>query len=139
MHPISEILCEVYNSLLSKGEVVFPLGDEQKKKLDSVVKTVNAVYFGIARFPSIKMHAVAYLCFIIKDHPVTDGNKRLAVLWFQIFCNTFELKPSLALSMDVLAVSIEATKEPHDVLLEAILAATFPEEIKRSVTSKRMS
>lgn len=129
MHQISEILCEVYNSLLEKGEVSFALREEQRKKIDSTVKTINAVYFGFARFETNKKLAVAYLCYIIKDHPVTDGNKRLAILWFQVFCDVFALKPSLSFSLDVLAVAIEQTKIPMDELMKSVMAATFPEEL----------
>ena len=79
LHPISELLSEAYNSLFRKGEVSFPLHDIQVENIDSVVKTVHAEYFGFVRFKTPEEKASAYFCFIIKDHPVVDGNKRLAV------------------------------------------------------------
>jgi fido (protein-threonine AMPylation protein) len=75
-----------YDRLFAGGEVQFPLHEKQRAAIDTIVKTVNASYFGIIRFPTPEKRAVAYLCYIIKNHPVTDGNKRLAVLWFEVYC-----------------------------------------------------
>lgn len=77
LHPISVVLCEIYEVLASKGEISFALYDEQIDKIESVVKTAEASYFGVTRFPQPEEKAAAYFCLIIKDHPVTDGNKRL--------------------------------------------------------------
>lgn len=112
LQPISRILCRVYNILYEKGEVSFPLQDYSVDKIDSIVKTVLATYFGVDRFPTNEDKAVAYFCLIIKDHPVIDGNKRLATLWLETFCEVYELKMSLIkISLDVLAVSVEQTKD----------------------------
>lgn len=112
MHPISKLLCETYSELHKNGQVSFPLQEAQKHRLDAVVKTVNASYFGIERFPTVEERAAAYLCHIIKGHCVTDGNKRLAVLWFTVYCAVNNLKPNTRFaSLDELAVAIEQEKE----------------------------
>lgn len=111
LHPTSEVLVEAYKALQEKEEVSFAVHDEQIYKLDSIVKTVNAEYFGFVRFPTDKDKASAYLCFIIKDHPMTDGNKRLAVLWLDIFCQARELKIKEDVKLDELAVGVEKTKD----------------------------
>lgn len=112
MHPISELLCAIYNDLLDRREVSFPLTEENIRKMDSVVKTVNANYFGVERFPDPEIRAAAYLCLIIKDHPFTDGNKRTAVFFFQVYCeaNKLVVDPFMNLSLDQIAVSIEKSK-----------------------------
>ena len=110
LHPTSEVLVEAYKTLQSKNEVSFPIHDEQVFKLDSIVKTVNAEYFGFVRFPTNEDKASAYFCFIIKDHPVTDGNKRLAVLWLDIFCQISGIKISEHVKLDELAVGVEQEK-----------------------------
>jgi prophage maintenance system killer protein len=110
MHPISEILCQVYGVLFKHGQVKFGLSEQNKKNIDAVVKTVNSDYFGHERFPTKEDKAVAYLCFLIKDHPVTDGNKRMSIFWFEVFCEMENLKPTEpSLGYDVLAVAIEAS------------------------------
>ena len=112
LHPISEILCRIYNLLYEKKEVFFVLQDIQIEKLDTIVKTVYGTWFGINRFPADKDKAVALFCLIIKDHPVADGNKRLAVMCLESFCEAHKLNMDLSrLPLDVLAVSVEQTKD----------------------------
>jgi hypothetical protein len=52
MHPISALLCEAYDRLFAEGEVRFPLYEKQRAAIDTIVKTVNASYFGFVRFPT---------------------------------------------------------------------------------------
>jgi len=125
MHQISELLCETYGELYRRGQVQFPLHDEHREAIDSVVKTVNANYFGVQRFSAPVDRAVAYLCLIIKDHPVTDGNKRLAVLWFRIYCDIRKLKPNPSVAWDELAVAIEQSELKTDQLMGGIKFVLF--------------
>lgn len=119
MHPISEILCRVYAELYDRGQVSFPLQDDQRQDIDSIVKTVNAVYFGAERFRTPEERAVAYLCYLIKDHPVVDGNKRLALLWFEVYCDINELRPDPSpYGFDELALAIERA----DMNMEELMA-----------------
>ena len=109
MHPISEILFRVYEVLYSRGQVSFLLTQQNKDAVDSVVKTVNSEYFGLHRYPSKEDRAVAYLCLLIKRHALTDGNKRTALLWFDIYCDVEGLHPNEPdFGYDALAVTIES-------------------------------
>lgn len=110
LHEISVVLCRVYDKLAEEGQVSFPLTKEGMNKIDSVVKTVNANYFGFSRFFTQEEKATAYFCLIIKDHVVTDGNKRLATLWLQIYCDANQLKLEPKIPLDILAVSVENEK-----------------------------
>ncbi len=127
MHPISEVLCEVYSELFRQGQVSFPLQDIHRSKLDAVVKTVNSTYFGIERFPSPQEKAIAYLYLLVKDHALIDGNKRMAVLWFSVYCNAPELKPKYThFSLDQIAVAIEKSKsDSMEEVLEAVRILLF--------------
>lgn len=127
LHPISEILCETYKILLRKGEVSFTLHDSHIYRIDSIVKTVNASYFGFPRFNGLEEKAAAYFCLIIKGHPVTDGNKRLAVLWLEIFTESMNIPIRLPshITLDVLAVAVEQAKFDHHRLIEIIKDLLF--------------
>lgn len=125
LHPISNTLVSVYNILLEKGEVFFPVTDENIDKLDTIAKTVNEQYFDHVRYPTSEDQAAAYFCLIIKDHPMTDGNKRLAVLWLDIFCTALELQLSDQIKLDELAVSVEADKETDVYELSQIMKIIF--------------
>lgn len=119
MHPTSRLLCQIYDELHRRNQVRFPLGTRHMNQIDSVVKTVEATYFGVQRFKTCKTKAVAYLYFIINDHPVTDGNKRLSVFWFEVYCKVNKLKTDeIPFGLDVLAVAIEKS----DLKMEELLA-----------------
>lgn len=127
MHPISELLCDAYEELHRQGQVSFPLHDTHRAAIDSIVKTVNSRFFGIDRFPTPEDRAVAYLCLIIKGHPVTDGNKRLGLLWFRIYCVVNKLNADPApFTLDEIAVSIETDKDARmDELMEIVKKFLF--------------
>jgi prophage maintenance system killer protein len=125
MHPISALLCEAYDRLFAAGEVQFPLYETQRAAIDTLVKTVNATYFGIVRFPTPEERAVAYLCYIIKNHPVTDGNKRLAVLWFEVYCEVQELRPRQDVALDLLAISLGRSDARMEELLDSARQILF--------------
>ncbi len=111
-HPISEALARVYGKMYEVGEVKLPIYETHIDSLETIVKNVNAEYYGYKLYPTAYDKASAYFCFIIKNHPMADGNKRLAVLWLDIFCQICKLKINLpsGLELDVLAVSVENEK-----------------------------
>lgn len=111
LHENSVALCRVYEKLVEEGQVSFPMTEEAINRIDSVVKTVNANYFGISRFLTQKDKAAAFFCLIIKDHVVTDGNKRLSTLWLQIYCDACGIQLDPKIPLDILAVSVEDEKE----------------------------
>ena len=120
MHPISEVLFSVYEELHRRSQVAFPLIEKHKHNLDSIVKTVNANYFGVHVYPTSEERACMYFYLILKNHPVTDGNKRLSVLWFQLYCDTQNLRPNYtAYSLDKLAVALleSSPDERKEILL----------------------
>lgn len=55
---------------------------------------------------------MAYLYFMIKDHPFVDGNKRTACVAFEVFCDLNNLSPKYrGFELDELAVFIEKIRE----------------------------
>jgi len=123
MHPICKKLISVFEiALYQKKQVSFPLGDIHKDRLNTVVKTVYAEYYGTERFPTPQQKACAFFYLIIKDHPLTDGNKRLAVIWLEVFCfeNDISLDSEDQTPLDALAVAVERTNLPLDDAIESI-------------------
>jgi prophage maintenance system killer protein len=85
---------------------------EAEKKVDSLVASINGTYFGVESYTTIGEKIVAYLYFLIKDHPFTDGNKRTATLTFSVLCELNSLVPDYhGLGLDSLAVFIEKIQE----------------------------
>ncbi len=127
MHPISEVLCEVYSELFNQGQVSFPLQEIHRHNLDAIVKTVNATYFGMERFSSSEEKAVAYLYLLVKDHALVDGNKRLAILWFSVYCRALKLEPQYTeFTLDQIAVAIEKSESDRmDEIIDAVRIILF--------------
>lgn len=113
LQEISKKLCEAYNTLYLNHEVSFELGDVHADNLDRIVKTIEGTWFGFSHFNSYEKKATGYFCYIIRNHPVLDGNKRLAVLWLQGYCDEHNLKLGLpnGMNLDDLAVSVVEAKE----------------------------
>lgn len=77
-----------------------------------MTNSITGSYFGRNIYPAIELKSVAYLYFIIKDHPFTDGNKRTASLVFEVVCNINNLQPNYSVfTLDKWAVFIEKIQE----------------------------
>ena len=63
--------------LLHEGEQ-----EAVKVPLAAILLNIEQTWGGEALYPSIESRAAHLLYFVIKDHPLTDGNKRTASLLF---------------------------------------------------------
>lgn len=124
---ILSLLCSLYNKLYEEGKVAFPLAQMNLDKLESVVKTIEADYFGSERFPNSAQKAAAYFTLLIKSHSVSDGNKRLAVLFLEAFCQIKDLRVNTERQpkLDELAVSVAKTDIPIEQLYAKIESILF--------------
>ncbi|NBD73848.1 hypothetical protein GVX82_02290 [Patescibacteria group bacterium] len=123
----SSDICRIYEFLHREGIVSFPLTLDAERKIDALVANVTGSNFGEARYATAEEKVVAYLFFLIKDHPFTDGNKRTAVLTFEIICDMNDLEPRYAdFGLDELAVFIERIQEQdHQQVIKMLRALLF--------------
>jgi prophage maintenance system killer protein len=71
--------------LMAKGEASPLFGLERDDGLAAIWGNLEQSVFGEAAYPSIEAKAAHLLYFIIKNHPLTDGNKRTAAFLFVDF------------------------------------------------------
>lgn len=122
----SSDVCATYNLLFQQGLVSFPITGEAEAKLDAIVANINTIYFGTERYPSSEEKAVAYLYFLINDHPFTDGNKRTATLSFLTLCELNDLTPRFeGFTLDQLAVTLEKAEGDHHQLISQVTELLF--------------
>jgi DNA ligase (NAD+) len=116
-------VCQIYELLLSKNLISFPLTKEGKEEVEALVANINNSYFGREIYSSFEEKAVAYFYFIIKDHPFTDGNKRTGSLVFEVVCALNKLEPNYSkIKLDEIAVFIEKTQEQdHQKVIKSIV------------------
>jgi len=68
--------------LMQKGEASDLFGREPTWGLASILGNIEQTFDGKALYPSVEERAAALLYFLVKDHPFTDGNKRIGSLLF---------------------------------------------------------
>ena len=68
--------------LTAKGEASAFFGASRGNGLEGILGTVEQTFEGEPLYPDVETRAAHLLYFVIKDHPFTDGNKRIGSLLF---------------------------------------------------------
>jgi prophage maintenance system killer protein len=68
--------------LVARGGDPGLLGQERGDALESILLNIEQTWDGNPLYPTIESRAAHLLYFVIKDHPLTDGNKRSGSLLF---------------------------------------------------------
>ncbi len=72
-------------NLLAKGEATDIFGNERAEGLAGIIGAIQQTFSGQDLYPTVEEKAANLLYFIIKDHPFTDGNKRIGSFLFLVF------------------------------------------------------
>jgi len=106
------------SELTVKGEATNLFGRERGESLAALLGAIHQTFGGQDLYPSIEEKAAHLLYFVIKDHPFSDGNKRIGSLLFLLYLQTtgllaairFDNKALVALAL-LIAASDPAQKE----------------------------
>ena len=71
--------------LIRKSEASDLFGNERDGSFAGILKTIYQTFGGKELYTSLEEKAAHLLYFIIKDHPFSDGNKRIAAFSFVLF------------------------------------------------------
>ncbi len=71
--------------LVRKGEAGDLFGQERDEGLAAVLGAIGQGFGGQDIYPGVALKAAHLLYFIIKDHPFSDGNKRIGAFLFLLF------------------------------------------------------
>ncbi|MBU0910088.1 MAG: virulence RhuM family protein [Proteobacteria bacterium] len=71
--------------LASRGEASEIFGQERGQGLVGIIGAIQQTFGGRDLYPSVEEKAANLLYFVIKDHPFTDGNKRIGSFLFLLF------------------------------------------------------
>jgi hypothetical protein len=116
--------------LLRRGEAGDLFGRERGDGLAAILGALEQTFDGVALYPSAQVRAAHLLYFVIKDHPFSDGNKRIGTLLFLEYLRRNGLlvdpdgRPRLAdNAMVALALLIADSDPPQkDLLVSLVLA-----------------
>jgi prophage maintenance system killer protein len=90
MPPLVEVRQSIANlktNLMSRGEASDLFGLERSDALAALVGNLEQSVFGEPAYPTIEKKAAHLLYFVIKNHPLADGNKRTGAFLFIDFLN----------------------------------------------------
>ncbi|MCG2701178.1 virulence RhuM family protein [Candidatus Parcubacteria bacterium] len=79
------VILELKKNLISKKEAGDIFGNEVSYKFESIAKNLYQTFGGKELYKSIEAKAAHLLYLTIKDHPFTDGNKRVGSFLFVYF------------------------------------------------------
>ena len=79
------IVKEIKKELIAKKEAGSLFGNETSRGFEGIVKNLYQTFGGKELYKTIEDKAAHLLYFTIKDHPFTDGNKRIASFLFVYF------------------------------------------------------
>lgn len=80
-----EAITVLREKLFYKNEANELFGHEREKALHGILGAIEQTFDGKPLYPSIEERASHLLYFVIKDHPFTDGNKRIGSFLFILF------------------------------------------------------
>ena len=71
--------------LAARGEATALFGNPRGEGLEAILGNIEQTMFGEPLYRSREEKAANLLYFIVKDHPFTDGNKRIGTLLFLLY------------------------------------------------------
>ncbi len=102
-------IAELKQILIKKGEATELFGQMRGDGLASAIATIEQGFGDVFFYPNIASRAAHLLYFVIKNHPLADGNKRSGAflfLWYLRLNQRFLAKPVEALINDNTLVAL---------------------------------
>lgn len=110
-------------NLAAKGEASPLFGNPRGDALEAILGNVEQTMFGEPLYRSREEKAAHLLYFVVKDHPFTDGNKRIGALLFLVYLAQEGLAHPLdprALTALTLLIA-ESTPSRKDLMIRLIV------------------
>lgn len=111
---------QLKQTLIDKGEATELFGNPRNDGLASAVATIEQGFGDELFYPNVASRAANLLYFVIKNHPLTDGNKRsgsFLFLWY------------LRLNQHLLAKPVEQLINDNTLVALALwVAESLPEQ-----------
>ena len=120
-----EAILALKNELMERGEAGDLFGQERGQNLQGILCNIEQTFDGQDLYPSVEEKAAHLLYFVIKDHPFSDGNKRIGSFLFLVFLrenNLLEQSGINANGLVALALLIaESDPKQKDLMIRLIL------------------
>lgn len=121
-------IAELKQNLISRGEATALFGQVRDDGLASILGNLDQSVFGEPAYPSLESKAAHLLYFVIKNHPFSDGNKRIGSFLFvdflhrnnRLFQNNEPVINDIGLAALALLVA-ESDPKDKEVLIRLIM------------------
>jgi len=107
--------------LATRGEATDLFGQERGHGLAGILGAIGQTFGGQDLYPSIEEKAAHLLYFVIKDHPFSDGNKRIGSFLFVLYLRQNGLAGFDNRSLVALALLTAASEPGHKELLVRLI------------------
>ena len=129
---VREAIDSLRQELLERGEATDIFGHERGHGLAGILGAVQQSFAGQDVYPSIEEKAAHLLYFVIKDHPFTDGNKRIGSFLFLLLLQSNQHQ-SITEDKALVALTLliaSSAPEQKDLLVRLVvnLLTDLPEE-----------
>ncbi|BAS49014.1 death-on-curing protein [Aggregatibacter actinomycetemcomitans NUM4039] len=120
---VLQAISQLKQALVEKGEATALFGQQRNSGLASAIATIEQGFGDTLFYPNVASRAANLLYFIIKNHPLTDGNKRTGSFLFLWY---------LRLNQHLLAKPVEQLINDNTLVALALLVAESLPEQKNS-------
>lgn len=116
-------ITEFKNSLLAIGEATMLFGNERNEQLQSILANLDQTMFGEELYQSVEEKAANLLYMVIKDHPFSDGNKRIGSFLFVLYLQLNKLSTDInSIGLTSLALLVaESDPTQKDLIIRLII------------------
>ena len=109
--------------LIARGEASTLFGNPRGEALEAILGNVEQTMFGEPLYRSREEKAANLLYFLVKDHPFTDGNKRIGSLLFLLYLRQeglhHDLNPQALTALTLLIA--ESSPANKDLMIRLIV------------------
>jgi prophage maintenance system killer protein len=121
-------IAELKQNLIARGEATALFGQVREDGLSAILGNLDQSVFGEPAYPSLESKAAHLLYFVIKNHPFSDGNKRIGSFLFvdflhrnnRLFQNNEPVINDIGLAALALLVA-ESDPKDKEVLIRLIM------------------
>ena len=116
-------ILELKDSLLKKKEATSLFGNERQDAFKQIIGSIHQTFGGQTLYPSVYERAAHLFYFTIKDHPFTDGNKRIGSFLLLFYLSSYGIEIILSNEALVALALFVAQSHPPDkeIMIKLIL------------------
>lgn len=116
-------IVELKSTLINQQEATPLFGTERLDSFKQIMGSIHQTFNGKLLYPSVYERAAHLFYFTIKDHPFTDGNKRIGSFLLLLYLSSYEIEVSLSNEALVALALFVAQSQPSDkdILIKLIL------------------